>query len=71
MQARLNAKSGNTKTIVKQIRPAAHMAPMCGTTFTDALSKMVERKQVIALFGMLCCAGMQPKKLWHVCNYMA
>ena len=52
MEAGLTAKSSNTETIVKQMRPAAHMALMCGTTFTDALSKMVERKQVIALYTM-------------------
>ena len=52
MEAGLTAKSGNTETIVKQMRPAAHMALTCGTTFTDALGKMVERKQVIALYTM-------------------
>ena len=50
VEAGLTAKWGNTKTIVKQMRPATHMALTCGTTFMDALSKMVERKQVYALF---------------------
>ena len=45
MGAGLAANSGNTETIVKQMRPAAHMAVTCGTTFTDELSKMVERKR--------------------------
>ena len=71
VEAGLTAKSGNTETIVKQMRPAAHMALTCGTISTDALSKMVERKQVIALFTMRCFAGMQPENLWRVCNYMA
>ena len=53
------------------MRLAAHMALICGTTFTDALGKMVERKQVIALYTMRCFVGMQPKNLWRVCNYMA
>ena len=66
----LTAKSGNAETIVKQMRPAAHMALTCGTTFTDTLGKMVERKQVIALYTMRCFAGMQPEN-WRVCNYMA
>ena len=57
----LTAKSGNTKTIVKQMRPAAQMALTCGATFTDALGKMVEHKQVIALCTMRCFAGMQPE----------
>ena len=47
------------------------MASTCGTTFTDALGKMVERKQVIALYTMRCFAGMQPENLWRVCNCMA
>ena len=71
VEAGLTAKSGNTETIVKQMRPAAHMALTCGATFTDALGKMVERKQVIALYTMRCFAGMQPDNLWRVCNYMA
>ena len=71
VEAGLTAKSGNTKTIVKWMRPTAHMALTCGTTFTDALSKMVGRKQVTALFTMRCFAGMQPENLWRVCNYMA
>ena len=71
VEAGLTAKSGNTETIVKQMMSAAHIALTCGTTFTDALSKMVERKQVIALFPMRCFAGMQPENLWCVCNYMA
>ena len=71
VEAGLTAKSGNMETIVNQMRPAAHMALTCGTTFTDALSKMVDRKQVIALFTMRCFAGMQPENLWRVCNYMA
>ena len=50
VEAGLTTKSGNTETIVKQMRP--HIALTCGTTFTDALGKMVERKQVIALFGV-------------------
>ena len=33
VEAGLNAKSGNTGTMVKQIRPAAHMALTCGTSF--------------------------------------
>ena len=71
METRLTAKSGNTETFVKQMRPVAHMAPMCGTTFTDALGKMVERKHVIALCTMGCFVGMLPQNLWRVCNYMA
>ena len=71
MEAGLTAKSGNPETIVKQMRPAGHMALTCGATFTDALGKMVERKQVIALYTMRCFAGMQPDNLWRVCNYMA
>ena len=70
-EAGLTAKSGNTETIVTQMRPAAHMALVCGTTFTDALGKMVERKQVIALYTMRCFAAMRPENLWRVCNYMA
>ena len=70
-EAGLTAKSGNTETIVKQMRPAAHMALTCGTTFMDPLGKMVDRKQVIALYTMRCFAGMQPENLWRVCNYMA
>ena len=46
VEAGLTAKSGNTETIVKQMRPAAHVALTCGATFTDALGKMVELKQV-------------------------
>ena len=71
VEAGLTAKSGNTETIVKQMRPAVHMALMCGTTFMDTLGKMVERKQVIALYTMRCFAQMQPQYLWWVCNYMA
>ena len=70
VEAGLTAKSGNTETIVKQMRPTAHMALTCCATFTDALGKMVERKQVIALYTMRCFAGMQPDNLWRVCNYM-
>ena len=47
------------------------MALACGTTFRDVLSKMVECKQVIALYPMRCFAGMQLENLWPVCNYMA
>ena len=36
MEAGLTAKSSNTQTIVKQMRPAPHMAVTCGTTLTDA-----------------------------------
>ena len=61
MEAGLTAKSSNTETIVKQMRPVAHMAVTCGTTFTDALSNMVERKPVIALYTMRCFGGMQPE----------
>ena len=71
MEAGLTANSGNTETIVKQMRPAAHMALTRGATFTDALGKMVERKVVIALYTMRCFAGMQPENLWRICNYMA
>ena len=71
VEAGLTAKSSNTATIVKQMRPATHMALTCGTTFTDALSKMVECKHVIALYTMCCFAGMQPEKLWRTYNYMA
>ena len=42
--------------------PVAHMAVTCGITFTDALSKLVERKHVITLYTMTCFGGMQPKK---------
>ena len=52
VQAGLTAKSGNTETIVKQMRPSSHMALTCGTTFADALGKMVECKSVIALYTM-------------------
>ena len=71
VEAGLTAKCGNTETIVKQMRRAAHMALTCGTILTDALSKMVERKQVIDLYTMRCFTGMQPENLWRVCNYMA
>ena len=71
MEAGLAAKSGNTETIVKQMRPATHMVLTCGTTFMDALGKMVECKQVVALYTMRCFAGMQPENLWRTCNYMA
>ena len=71
VEAGLTATSGNTETIVKQMRPTAHMVLTWGTTFTDALTKMVERKQVIALFTMRWFAGMQPENLWRVFNYMA
>ena len=71
VEAGLTAKSGNTETIVKQMRPAAHMALTCGTTLTDTLGKMVERKQVIGLYTMRCFAEMQPENLWRVCNYIA
>ena len=54
--AGLTANSGNTETIVKQMMLVAHMAVTCGTTFTDALSEMVEPKQVIALYTMRCFA---------------
>ena len=71
MEAGLTAKSGNTETIVKQMRPAPHMALTCGTTVTDTLGKMVEHKRVIALYTMRCFAGMQPENFPCVCNYMA
>ena len=71
VEAGLTAKSGNTETIVKQMRPAVHMAMTCGATFTDALGKMVERKEAIALHTMRCFAGMHLENLWRVCNYMA
>ena len=71
VEAGLTAKCGNTEPIVKQMRPAAHMAVMCGTAVTDALSKMVERKHVIALYTVRRFAGMQPENVWRVCNYMA
>ena len=70
-EAGLTAKSGNTKTILKRMTPAAHMTLACGTTFTDALGKMVEHKRMIALYTMRCSAGTQPENLWPVCNYMA
>ena len=59
VEAELTTKAGNTEAIVKQMRPAAHMALTCGATFTHALGMMVERKQVIALYTMRCFAGMQ------------
>ena len=71
VEAGLTTKSGTMEPIVKQMRPGAHMALTCGTTFTDALGKMAERKQVIALYTMRCFAGMQPENLWRVCSYMA
>ena len=71
VEAGLTATFGSTETIVKQMRPAAHMALTRGTTFTNALGKMVERKQVIALYTMRCFAEKQPENLWRVCNYMA
>ena len=52
VEAGLIAQSGNTETIVKQMRPTTHMALTCGATFTDALGKLLERKQVIALYTM-------------------
>ena len=52
VEAGLTAKSGNTETIFKQMRAAAHLALACGTSFTDALGKMVDRKHVIALYTM-------------------
>ena len=58
----LTAKSGNMETVVKQMRPAAHMALTCDTIFTDTCGKMVEHKQVIALYAMRCFAAMQPEK---------
>ena len=63
LEAGLTAKSGNTETMVKHMRPALHMALTCGTTFTDALGKMVERKRVIALYTVQCFAEMQPENL--------
>ena len=71
VEAGLTAKSSDTETIVKQMRPAAHMALTCGATFADALGKMVERKQVIALYTVRCFTRMQPDNFWRVCNYMA
>ena len=56
LEAGLTAKFATTETIVKQMRPAAHMALACGTAFAGALGKMVERKQVIALYTMQCFA---------------
>ena len=70
VEAGLTAKSGTTETILKQIRPAANMALTCGTTFTDQLGKMVEGKQLMVVHTKRCFPGMQPKKLWRVCNYM-
>ena len=64
VEAGPTAKSGNTETIVKHMRPAAHIA-------LTRLGKMVERKQVIAFYIMRGFAGMQPENLWRVCNYMA
>ena len=52
MEVGLTAKSSNMETVVNQMGLAAHMALMCGTTFMDALSKMVQCTQVIALFTM-------------------
>ena len=52
MEAGLAAKSGSIETIVKQMKPAAYIALTCGTTFRDAIGKMVERRQVNALFRM-------------------
>ena len=71
MVAGLTVKAGTTGIIVKQMRPAAHIALTCGTTFMHALGKMVERKQVIAIYTMRCFDGMQPENLWRVCNYIA
>ena len=70
-EAGLTAKLGSTETLVKQMRPAAHMALTCGTTFTDALSKRVERKKVFALFTMRWLARLRPQNFWRVCNHMA
>ena len=47
------------------------MALTCGTTSTDALGKIVERKPVMALYTMRYFVGLQPEILWRVCNYMA
>ena len=71
VEAGLTAKCGNVETNIKQMRPAAHMALMFGTTFVDALGKMVERKQVIALYTMQCFDGTQPENLSRLCSYMA
>ena len=71
VEAGLTTKSGNMETIFLQTRPAAHTALTCGTTFTDTLCKMVERKQVIVLYAMRCFARMQTENLSRVCNYMA
>ena len=71
MEAGLTAESGNAERIVNQMRLAAHMALACGTYFTDALGKIVEGKQVIALYTMRCFAGMQFESLWRVCHYAA
>ena len=51
-EAGCTATSGNTETIADQLRPVAHVAPTCGTSFTDTLRKIVQQKQVIALFTM-------------------
>ena len=40
-------------------------------TFTDPLNKIVERKQVIAMYTMRCFLRMKPETLWRVCSYMA
>ena len=71
VEAGLTAKSGNTETFVKQMRPAPHTALTFGSTFTDALNKMVERNEVAALFTIPCFAGMQPKNLWRRVQYQA
>ena len=65
------AESGKTETVVKQMRPDAHVVLMCGTTVTDALGKMVQHRQVIVLYTMRCFSRMQPENLWRVCSYMA
>ena len=67
----LTPKSSNRETILKQMTPAAHLALTCRTTFTDALGKMVDRRQVIALHTIRCFAGTQPESLWRICNYMS
>ena len=54
MEEVLPVKSGNADTIIKQMRLVAHISLAFGTSFTDALSKMVERKHVIALFAVRC-----------------
>ena len=38
VEAGLTAKSGNTETIVKQMRPATHVSVTRGTTFTDTVA---------------------------------